>query len=466
MGHQAGGRRFESAGLAAYAAVRPFSVQGVGWCRRYAVPRRMIAECAEARDRGDWRAACAAARVTVEVGEPRSPTGSPVGPAARAPDGCGDLLAGLAPDLLRWHLPRALGGAATVAPGMRYLLAPDGPVTADTAVLEVRTPGWVTGSQRLNLHALRMGDLAEGPVFPLPPYMWDVRRAHELNDVARANADADPWAAAGWVVDHAATDEASRWETDSLREVDPLFAARELRRVAAQFGRDSWQVWTVPYRYRWWRPHHRWWVELAGEQLRITRRPAGSSGAELCLLPALLHPPIDVALIEHGRIGVDDLHPLVRAALHPSAKPADDERIPAEKPDGDQIVRVRCGANWHRLSVRLGPARTPRPCRRGTATGTHPAGPRRKGQRLLPDRKPLARRRRRPPARPASRVGLSPTAATSGDAWSTAAPAPCSPSSTPAWTRAWRSSIRTPGPSPARPGTHGDQSIVDRRQAQ
>ncbi|MGI5163258.1 hypothetical protein ACQEU3_02775 [Spirillospora sp. CA-253888] len=40
-----------------------------GWSRtrRYAVPRRMIEQAAERRAAGDWRGACAAADVDVEI---------------------------------------------------------------------------------------------------------------------------------------------------------------------------------------------------------------------------------------------------------------------------------------------------------------------------------------------------------------------------------------------------------------
>lgn len=115
--------------------------------RRYAVPEWMIAECAEARERGDWQAACEAGRVTVTFDE--------AGPVA-------DLLAGFAPDLLRWHLPRAMDGTAALRPGMRYVLTPDGPVTADTVVLGVRTPNWETSAQRLTLHAVPSATLPRG----------------------------------------------------------------------------------------------------------------------------------------------------------------------------------------------------------------------------------------------------------------------------------------------------------------
>ncbi len=366
--------------------------------RRYAVPAWMIAECAAARERGDWRAACAAARVTVAFADP--------GPVA-------DLLAGFAPDLLRWHLPRARAGTAALATELRFVLAPDGPVTADTVVLGVRTPGWVNGAQRLSLHAVRAGDMAAGPVFPLPPHLWDARRAGGLRAAAHGSADrlpgftpgGDPlpgddqtgsvlrprgvtqaWAAAGWSVHETdpdgwsqvqlcnrpapAPDVLSRREFDVLRGVDPVLAARELRRVAAQFGHPSWELWAAHPRRRFRRSEYQVRASVEGEALQLARRPAGRARpgplrADLCLHPALLRVPVDLELLRHGLIGVEHLHPLVRAALFPAARPAESgparadpvaalpSLIPAGFAEGER-VRVRCGAEWHWIAVRGG----------------------------------------------------------------------------------------------------------------
>ncbi|MET7392691.1 hypothetical protein ABZS66_04255 [Dactylosporangium sp. NPDC005572] len=323
--------------------------------RRFAVPEWMIAECAAARERGDWRAACEAARVTV-------------GDSVDGAEPAAELLAGFAPDLLRWHLPRSLSGTATLAAGRRYVLAPDGPVNPDTVVVEVVSPAHTSGSQRLTLHAVRAGDLAPGLVVPLPPHLWDARRAGELRAVARgfpsrpapAAGAVEAWSSAGWVVDEAAADQ---WwsRTDLLSLADPLLAARELRRVAAQFGRRSWRLHAGASWHRSRRPAPHLRLEAAGDQLHVTRHaevPAqpGSIQAELCLHPALLRPPVDLELVRHGRIDVTDLHPLVRDALFPAAQRAE-ARPAAVLPAGfaaAERVRVRCGAQWHWIGLRGG----------------------------------------------------------------------------------------------------------------
>ncbi|GAA1981811.1 hypothetical protein [Catenulispora subtropica] len=75
--------------------------------RRYGVPPTMIAAAAERRAVGDWRGACAAADVEVYLNPDavRRRHGAEV--AARLLT----ALRGLAPDLLRWHLPRRGHGA-------------------------------------------------------------------------------------------------------------------------------------------------------------------------------------------------------------------------------------------------------------------------------------------------------------------------------------------------------------------
>ncbi|WP_155370747.1 ankyrin repeat domain-containing protein [Catellatospora vulcania] len=351
--------------------------------RRYGVPEWMIAECTRARERGDWRAACEAARVTVCFDDA---------------DPVADMLAGLAPDLLRWHLPRSFSGTAALAARMTYVLAPDGPVTADTVVLVVRSPAWVTGTQRITLAAERVGDLAEGHVFPLPRYLWDARRVGELRAALRGfaagpsgvasaedpswfggpGADGEPsraarsvypagpveaWSAAGWLIDESA---AGYWwpsQLDLLRLADAQFAVAELRRVTAQFGGTSYGLRGAGRRWR--RPSDvcpR--LEVAGGRHRLRLGAAApcqpvSIKAELCLHPALLRPPLDVDLLRQGRIGVMDLHPLVRSALFPSTdrvQPRPDPEVSIVPPglDTEQRFRVRCGGQWHWIGVRGG----------------------------------------------------------------------------------------------------------------
>ncbi|GGN77027.1 hypothetical protein GCM10010112_49700 [Actinoplanes lobatus] len=327
--------------------------------RRYAVPDWMIAACAEARERGDWRAACAAARIDVAF------TGA--GPVA-------GLLAGFAPDLLRWHLPRSASGNAALAAGMRFLLAPDRPITPDTWVLVVRSPRWVTGTQRLTLEAARAGDLEEGPVFPLPPYLWDARRSTELRDLAapaaggaaglltvagagaggaarpRGAGAIDLWASAGWLIDQA---DARSWPRDGraiLDGADPWVAARTLRWIADRFRGWSFPVWADGHR----RPSRCVRLEVAGERNGITRSLSdppqpGMTPARPCLHPVLLRQPVEIGLVARGLIPVREVHPLVRAALFPDV-PAGS--APPRRDAHDVRVRVRCGGEWHWIGLR------------------------------------------------------------------------------------------------------------------
>src|SRR4051812_3796026 len=75
--------------------------------RRYGVPPTMIAAAARRRAVGDWRGACAAADVDVYLNLDlvRRRLGS------GAADQLSAALLELAPDLLRWHLPRQGHGA-------------------------------------------------------------------------------------------------------------------------------------------------------------------------------------------------------------------------------------------------------------------------------------------------------------------------------------------------------------------
>lgn len=330
--------------------------------RRYAVPGWMIAECTRARERGDWRAACEAARVDVAIPDPR-----PVE----------DLLAGFAPDLLLWHLPRSRNGSASLAPRTRYLLAPDGPVDADTVVLEVRSPAWTGGPQRLLLRAVRMGDLEPGTVFPVPRCLWDARRASELRATEPVTPPAadlacvDTWAAAGWLTDVTEADPRS-WsgESDLLAVADPALTAREMHRMTAQFGRHRWKLRASrpgpDYLYACYLQ-----LEAAPEGDRIVlsqprQRQHPSAGVDLCLHAGLLRAPIDQELIQRGRLAVTRLHPLVRAALYPSRRPtptveepaaerADHRRDRAERAvDMTERFRVNCGGEWHWITLHRG----------------------------------------------------------------------------------------------------------------
>lgn len=87
--------------------------------RRYAVPGWMIEQATAHRLAGDWRAACAAAAVDVEFELPAVEARY----GAAVAEAVAEDLRHFAPDLLRWHLPRYLGGRTTIATDRRILLA-------------------------------------------------------------------------------------------------------------------------------------------------------------------------------------------------------------------------------------------------------------------------------------------------------------------------------------------------------
>ncbi|MEU6041274.1 ankyrin repeat domain-containing protein [Actinomadura sp. NPDC047616] len=166
-------------------ACAPFDRERAGmWARtrRYAVPRWMIEEAAERRLAGDWRGACAAAGVDVafDLAEVARQDGPAIAEALE------DDLRHLAPDLLRWHLPRLEPQWSTqtmITPRRVIVLrAYDRPRLR--ATLQIVTPEGV-GGQRLTL---RFGSVAVGTAktsrteldWSAARHVWDVRHAHEL----------------------------------------------------------------------------------------------------------------------------------------------------------------------------------------------------------------------------------------------------------------------------------------------
>ncbi|MFC4066331.1 ankyrin repeat domain-containing protein [Actinoplanes subglobosus] len=313
--------------------------------RRFGVPEEMIEACAAARAAGDWRLACAAGQIDVRF-DPRRPQ----------PD-VEDMLVGFAPDLVRWHLPRARGGYTTFATGVEYVLAPDGPVDAETIVLVLRSPDSVLGSQRLTLDAVRWSDRANtSSLIRLAPYHWNARRAAELrfaiggsaarvplftaDGVALARAELgggddrpalaerlvlapgsdESWTAAG-LSQHGWFEDDS-WRPGRFRAVaatiDPLRLATEARRVARQYGQASWALWydrTRAVR-----------IDVGDTTITATavtsrypREPVPVRSLPR-LHPGLLRFPADLELVWHGLLTPADLHPLVRSALFPAER--------------------------------------------------------------------------------------------------------------------------------------------------
>ena len=349
--------------------------------RRYAVPGRMIDECTAARERGDWRAACAAGDVDVafDPGTLRSRFGRQE--AARVED----MLAGFAPDLLRWHLPRALGGSTTLATDTHYLLSPEtGAVRDGTALLLVHAPRSILGSQRLTLDVVVAADQPDGRTVDLArlaPYRWDARSdglreavGGSADRLPRFTPDGEPLPEAAWGAgdDPPARSERAlarlgstrAWDDAGLEldgaqhdvrlsaPIDPLLLAREVRRLAAQYQKSSWLLWvsyTMQVR-----------IDVAGQGLRVSvLRAALRRDDAIRALPqipvATVRPSPDLDLIWHGRLAAGAVHPIVRAALFPSLVPAEPAPVPAPA----EPIRVRCRGAWHQVVQRGGRVRTP-----------------------------------------------------------------------------------------------------------
>ncbi|MEU9255660.1 ankyrin repeat domain-containing protein [Streptomyces sp. NPDC048270] len=341
---------------------------GPAWqrIRRYAVPAWMIEQATAHRLAGDWRAACATAAVDVafELPEIEARYGAAVAGAVA------DDLRHLAPDLLRWHLPRVLGGRTTIEPDLRIVLASYG--GADGPSLSVTTPTMIEGPQRLRLHCAPVvpvkwrsygggGFRPESWVAARP--FWDARRAPELgarfgepagpaDRIARLQAAGDfeaAYAAAGIVRD-LTVPAARRYQ----RAVDPraLFAhpplalARlvpETRRLVAAGAGDRFRV------------AFGWPAFLLLEPEGTDRlRARFADQAEALTVPALpgytWQPLPDLELVRTGRTAPRELHPLVSAALFPDAGPA----VGPPGPDPGRPVRVRCRGLWHEVRSRGG----------------------------------------------------------------------------------------------------------------
>ncbi|MEV4498612.1 ankyrin repeat domain-containing protein [Micromonospora arborensis] len=344
--------------------------------RRYAVPPVMIEACAAARADGDWRAGCAAGRMDVDVdlAEVRRAHG------ARQADLIEADLVALAPDLLRWHLPRVLGGRTSLATHQEWLLSTrEGRLGEDDVVLVLSVPRTVDGSQRLPLK-VRPALTVDPDCRDLPPTFWSADHVDGLRaayggtperlpgfetdgsvrpfeayptqvqpaDLAtraevfdRLIAAGDPvgaWAAAGVDLDPTRPqglrpdiDSTTAWRTV------PIGLGVEMERLHDRYG-----VGRAVVRDRW-----RSIVEVdRRESYGITARLVGTGLAhsDAIALAGPVHTrSVDLELVRHGLLTPAELHPMVRAALFPAAAATalrDDVDLRREVP-------VRCRGEWH-----------------------------------------------------------------------------------------------------------------------
>ncbi|MGC4945757.1 ankyrin repeat domain-containing protein [Streptomyces sp. DT224] len=363
--------------------------------RRYAVPRSMIEESAALRDAGDWRGACAAAGfdVRVDPDQVSARYGAQVAEALLAD------LRDLAPDLLRWHLPRILAGRSTLATDRTVLLAGYG--SAPDAYLHVSTPPMVDGPQRIPLRfGPRRPRAANGLTDDWRPlgHLWRASRASELrtraggadrlpflasdgtplpadrlphedpgsgDPVARAEwlnlryADgrvADALAAAGIVWDPTPPEMPSYYRTAPERVMAGLAldVARlevEVRRFAESVGAERFQIGQD------WRA--RVLLDFTGPgrdgRLRIRLVNRESADGAPFLPEALWRRLPDLDLLSDGVLTPADLHPLVARSLFPDRQgPSGPPGVAPPAP-----VRVRCRGDWHEVRFRDGTLDSP-----------------------------------------------------------------------------------------------------------
>ncbi|MFB7935911.1 hypothetical protein [Streptomyces sp. NPDC056049] len=329
--------------------------------RAYAVPPTMIETATARRLAGDWAGACAAAGVDLDL-TPRALArthGTELAARVRAD------LRRLAPDLLRWHLPRTAPDGL-LRPGLTVTLAvyeghdgPGGPPARPIHLVARTAPAWADTGQRISL-ALWDGppggpdlrrrsayDPAAAHPHPHPSprfrldlhrHLWDATRAGELR--ARSGADRRPALPSaphdppgpGWAVD--------RWAAEArlLLAADGPSAGPVLVRLGARHRllltpEPDGRARTEP-------------VPPAGGRLR----PAdGARAGRPAVLPdASTWTPPDLALLRAGLVTPDDLHPLVAEALVPGHRPTPGSG-PTEAGDGPRFVE--CRGRWHRIGL-------------------------------------------------------------------------------------------------------------------
>ncbi|WP_426567497.1 hypothetical protein [Streptomyces canus] len=280
--------------------------------REYAVPESMIETATARRAVGDWAGACAAARIDVDLDlrAVRDRHGAGLVHRLRAD------LRRLAPDLLRWHMPR-IAPDGRLRPGLTLSLARYGGAGATPLLLVVRTPpAWADAGQRMSLALWEdSGDAAPGHhPHPHPDrrfrldlhrHLWDAARSGEL--ARRCGAGGGPastvpppgltgiadetCASAGWAV-----------------EAELLLRAEGLPRGA----------FTVRLGAR-----NRVVLELVApdDSHAPTVRPLREAlpPQEVAALPVLPEAAVrvlpDLELLRAGLVTADRLHPLVASAL-------------------------------------------------------------------------------------------------------------------------------------------------------
>lgn len=318
--------------------------------REFAVPPSMIETATARRLTGDWAGACAAAGIDVDL-PLRSVArthGRELAARVRAD------LRHLAPDLLRWHLPR-IAPDGLLRPGLTITLARYEAAGRDGACpvhLVVRTPpAWADAGQRISLALWDRSVLEDGACchphprpnrrfrLDLHRHLWDARRSDELR--TRSGAD------------RPASDDPPRDLVEVLPEGHRC--AVDLWAAEARILLDA-EGWPTPAVVVRCGARHRLLLDLAADRdggeppaLRITNAAEGSTSALPVLPDAATWVLPDLELLRTAAIEADRLHPLVASALVPGCSPS------AGSPRGPhragQPRLVECRGAQHRIGL-------------------------------------------------------------------------------------------------------------------
>ncbi|MFE5483453.1 hypothetical protein [Streptomyces sp. NPDC056527] len=320
--------------------------------REFAVPPSMIETATARRSAGDWAGACAAAGVDVDL-DLRSVSrthGRELATRVRSD------LRHLAPDLLRWHLPR-VAPDGLLRPGLTIALAryeTVGPDGAGPVHLVVRTPpAWADGGQRISL-ALWDGSHSEPSArrhphphpsrrfrLDLHRHLWDARRTDELR--TRSGSAPPP-------------DDGRPPTIPDVRGTVPRDLRCAVDRWADEAGlllrAEGRAAGTVTVRVG---SRQRLLLDLVADRdglgppsMRIAEAPADGGVSALPVLPdAATWVLPDLELLHGGLIEADRLHPLVASALVPGL-PRPGSR-PSDRTGQPHIVECR-GAR-HRIGL-------------------------------------------------------------------------------------------------------------------
>ncbi|MEU1554949.1 hypothetical protein AB0G86_08785 [Streptomyces scabiei] len=338
--------------------------------REFAVPPSMVETATARRSVGDWAGACAAAGVDVDL-DLRSVAhtyGREFQARIRAD------LRRLAPDLLRWHMPR-IAPDGLLRPALTLTLAryrTDGRDGPGSVHLVVRTPpAWADAGQRIGLalwDGSRCAPGAHAHPHPRPRpsrryrldlhrHLWDARKSAELR--GRCGADRPPgpppsgpdlWgtpaAELGCAVERWADEAAIVLRAEGRSTGTVLVRCGVRRRLLLDLGTGG-EPAADGSRDPGTRPGH---GDDDAPLLRITAA-RGDDGAftSLPVLPdAATWTLPDLELIRSGALDAERLHPLVASALVP------DHTWPGPHEALDRAGRprlVECRGERHRIGL-------------------------------------------------------------------------------------------------------------------